>query len=153
MKAQSMAVRRALFIACAVLLLITAVSKLTAGLGTGVVLGQPDPVFRMPFRTVFVLAAAVEFAVAAICLSKYQPAIKAAAIAWFASALVIYRGGLWWLGYHKPCICMGTLADPLGLTPEVADNIMKIILVFLFSVGYYLFITIFYSSRQGSGVE
>jgi hypothetical protein len=59
-------------------------------------------------------------------------------IAWLATNFFVYRCGLWWMGWHRPCSCMGNLTDALHIRPEVADNIMKVILAYLLIGSYGL---------------
>ena len=59
-----------------------------------------------------------------------------ALLAWLATALVMYRIGLKWVGYLKPCSCLGNLTDALNISPQTADMTMKINLAYLL-VGSY----------------
>jgi hypothetical protein len=63
---------------------------------------------------------------------------------------VIYRIGLDWVGYHKPCSCLGTLTDSLHIPPQTADGAMKMILGYLI-VGS--FSTLFWLWRHRGKVE
>lgn len=67
-------------------------------------------------------------------------------MAWLATNLLIYRIGLWCVGWRHPCSCMGSLAGALHLSDQMADGIMKAVLAFLF-VGSYLLL--FGSLRRG----
>ncbi len=31
------------------------------------------------------------------------------AVAWVSTTFVVYRAGLWFIGWHRPCGCMGSL--------------------------------------------
>ena len=44
--------------------------------------------------------------------------------------------GLWYLGWQRPCSCLGNLTDTLHISPHVADVAMKIVLAYLL-VGSY----------------
>jgi hypothetical protein len=57
-------------------------------------------------------------------------------IGWLATSFVVYRLGLLWVGYHKPCGCLGSLTEALYLSPEAADASMKVVLAYLV-VGSY----------------
>jgi len=48
-----------------------------------------------------------------------------------ATNFVVYRVGLWWIGWHRPCGCLGNLTDLLGISPHTADTIMKLVLAYL----------------------
>jgi hypothetical protein len=41
-----------------------------------------------------------------------------------------------WVGWHKPCSCLGNLTDALHIPPQTADTAMKIILAYLL-IGSY----------------
>ena len=55
-----------------------------------------------------------------------------------ATMLALYRFDLWWMDWHIPCSCLGTFTESLHLSPQSADNIMKIILGFLLLGSYAL---------------
>jgi hypothetical protein len=66
-------------------------------------------------------------------------------LAWLSTSFLIYRFGLVWAGYHKPCPCLGNLTDALHIPPQTADTAMKIILAYLL-IGSYA--TLFWLWRQ-----
>ena len=49
---------------------------------------------------------------------------------------LVYRLGLWFIGWHHPCGCMGSLAGMLHLSDNAADIIMKGVLAYLL-IGSY----------------
>jgi len=53
---------------------------------------------------------------------------------------VVYRLGLWWMHWHRPCSCLGNLTDALHISPQVADNVMKVLLAYLLIGSYGLLI-------------
>jgi hypothetical protein len=55
-----------------------------------------------------------------------------------ATNFLVYRIGLWCVGWHHPCGCMGSLAGVLHLSDPAADRIMKGVLAYLV-VGSLLF--------------
>jgi hypothetical protein len=73
----------------------------------------------------------IEFVIAFFCLFGRQITLNAVLVAWVASNLAVYRFGLWWIGYHKPCNCLGNLTDALHISARVADTGMKIVLGYL----------------------
>jgi len=88
----------------------------------------------------------IELVVALVCLvSRRTLAIKAGLIAWLATSFLIYRLGLVWVVYQKPCSCLGNLTDALHISPQIADTAMKIILAYLL-IGSYA--TLFSLWRQ-----
>ena len=48
----------------------------------------------------------------------------------------MYQMGLWFISWHHPCGCMGSLAGALHLWDHSADNIMKIKLAYLLVASY-----------------
>ena len=120
----------------AFLLIVTAAAKLISS-GTGEkILGVDDPLFQFPFQYMLWAGSFLELTVALICLSNLPMRLQASVVALLATNFLMYRFGLWLLGYHKPCSCMGTLTDGLHFSPQQADTIMKIVLAYLL-VGSY----------------
>lgn len=112
------------------LLVFTATAKFWSAFGETTLLREADPLFGLSFRTLVLVAAALELGVAAICLLR--PAVDGLlAIAWLSTAFLTYRIGLWWIGWKKPCSCLGNLTDALHISPQLADNIMKGLLAFM----------------------
>jgi hypothetical protein len=50
----------------------------------------------------------------------------------------MYRLGLWWMDWKKPCSCLGNLTDALHISPQTADNITKVLLAYLLIGSYGL---------------
>jgi hypothetical protein len=119
-----------------VLLLVTALAKIVSALGSARVLQNPEPILGVPFRTVFWIVGALEFMVALVCFFGRRLTVQAGLVAWLATNFVVYRLGLLWIGYHKPCGCLGNLTDALHVSPQTVDTAMKIILAYLL-VGSY----------------
>jgi hypothetical protein len=47
------------------------------------------------------------------------------------ATLMLYRIGLWTVGYDRPCNCLGTMTDLFHISPEAVDLAMKILLSYL----------------------
>src|SRR5258707_12756021 len=92
-----------------VLLLIAALAKLVSSLASARFLDSPDPLLSISFRQVFRIAGAAELAIALICLFSKSINLRAVFVAWLATSFLIYRFGLWWIHYQKPCNCLGNL--------------------------------------------
>jgi len=119
-----------------ILFLLTGGAKLISGIGTARILNNPDPVFLISFRHILYVAAVAELSVAAICLLSKNRKLQAGLIALLASNFLLYRFGLYWLGYHSTCPCLGNLTDTLHIPPQTADTAMKTILGYLL-IGSY----------------
>jgi hypothetical protein len=129
---------RVRFLSSAGVLLVTvALAKLFSACGSARALDTSDPLFGFALRYLLLLAGMIELIIALVCLFMPRSRFSLAAVAWLATSFVVYRAGLWFMGWHQPCACMGTLTDLLHLSPGVADNIMKVLLVYLLVVSYY----------------
>ena len=117
-------------IVVAIALSLAGVAKIWSVVDAHPSLSSTDPVFLLKLRTAFLIAAALEFGVAAVCL--FRPIIDGlVAVAWLSTVFLTYRIGLWWVGWQKPCSCLGNLTDALHISPQLADNVMKGLLGFM----------------------
>lgn len=119
-----------------VILFITGVGKLWSALGNALILEHIDPILNLQFAHLMVAAGVVELIVAIICFFSRLQMLASSLIAWLATSFLVYRMGLWWIGWHRPCACLGNFADALHISPQVVDMAMKIILAYLV-VGSY----------------
>jgi hypothetical protein len=118
------------------ILLISALAKIISTFGKAGILYHRDPFLNVSFRDVMFLAALLELLVAGFCLISNRTYLCLKLVAWLSTLIAIYRIGLWYSGWHRPCVCMGTVVDDLPISPQLADLIMKIILAY-FIVGSY----------------
>lgn len=119
-----------------ILFLATAIAKLISASGSARILQTPDPVFSISFRNVFWIVGTLEFIVALVCFFSRRMGLQAGLVVWLASSFLAYRLNLLWIGWHRPCPCMGNLTDALHIAPQTADTAMKIVLGYLL-VGSY----------------
>jgi hypothetical protein len=122
------------------LLAIAATAKLISVFGNSKILRTLDPIWGLPYRNVLWGAAVIELGVAGVvcfCIERFR--LKAACTAWLATCFLLYRLGLFWIGEHKPCGCLGNLTDALGISVESADWALKAILLYLL-IGSYVFL-------------
>ncbi len=131
-----MKIARAFVYTAGAILLITAAAKFVSSFGSGKILMQTDPIFRLQFRYVFCFAGGLEMMVALICFLSNKVTMSASLVAWLATTFCAYRFGLWQIGWHRPCPCLGNLTDALHVLPQTADVILRIILGYLL-VGSY----------------
>lgn len=117
-----------------VLLSLTALAKLVSAAGSAKVLDTEDPIFHIRFRYVFVAVAGLELMVALACVLAKPLRERAGLVAWLAASFLFYRFGLYLVGYHRACGCLGNLTDALHLSPDAVDIAMKIVLGY-FTVG------------------
>ncbi len=116
---------RLFIILAGVLLLVTAIAILISSTGNAQVLKKIDPILSNSLQKVFWIVGAIELIVWLICLFGKRTGLQALLAAWLSTSFVVYRLGLLWVCYRKPCSCMGNLTDALRISPETADAVMK----------------------------
>jgi hypothetical protein len=135
----------------AAILLLTGLAKLVSGFGHAKILLMPDPLLIVPFGKLLLAVGAAEVLIAGTCFfSATCQRVKLGLVAWLATVFLVYRLGLWFIGWHHPCGCMGKLAGMLHLSDQAADNIMKVVLAFLL-VGSYLLLYLDWRARRAAG--
>ncbi len=140
--------KRRYFQAAGVVLLFTALAKLISAGGSAHIMLLTDPILPISFRNVFWLVGVIEIVVAAVCLFGKNVMLQAGLVVWLATNFVFYRFGLIWIGYHRPCSCLGNLTDALHISPQVADTAMKIILAYLLIGSYGILFHQWWKSRK-----
>jgi len=133
------------------LLLITAIAKLIGSLGRSHILSLNDPIFIIPFRWVFCLVGITELAVVYVCFFNKRPVFRAGLVALLSTNFALYRLGLWLIGWHRPCSCLGNLTDALQIPPQTADTAMKIILAYLLLGSYATLFWLWLEHRKAEG--
>jgi hypothetical protein len=139
----------------AIILIITGAGKVWTAFGNAKLLTVADPIVGIEFKHLMLMAGVAELAIAALCLFAEAHRLATMLVAWMATNFLVYRIGLWWMGWHRPCSCLGNLTDALHISPTLADNIMKIVLAYLLIGSYGLLIwewtrRHFALARQGS---
>jgi len=134
-------------------LAITGLAKAFSAIGPTRALDTADPLIGIPFRQLLLLVGLVELLIAFFCLFSDKRRFSLLAVAWVSTNFLVYRLGLWFIGWHKPCGCMGTLAGVLHLPDQAADNIMKGVLAFLLIGSYLLLLSQWRQSRPSAGSE
>jgi hypothetical protein len=132
------------------ILFVTAVAKLVSSTGSARILQNSDPILLLTFKNVLWMVGLIEFMIALICVFGKDVRLQAGLIACLATNFVVYRLGLTWIGYKKPCSCLGSLTDALHIPPKTADTAMKIILAYLLVGSYALLIGFWRQRRQTS---
>jgi len=117
------------FVLCAAIILaITGIAKLWSMVGNAKVLGVADPILGIKFRYLLLATGLVELIITGVCLFEKSRGLATLLIAWLATSFVVYRLGLWWLDWKRPCGCLGNLTDALHVSPELAEGALKVIL-------------------------
>jgi hypothetical protein len=120
-----------------VLLLTTALAKVISACGIARVLQLEDPVFLVSYKTLFWTVGLFELLVATICFIGNHTLLQLCLIAWLATSLAIYRLALIFIGYEKPCPCLGSLTSAIHLSTRTSELILVLILIYLL-VGSYV---------------
>jgi hypothetical protein len=121
-------------------LLITGFAKVRSAFGESKLLAIPDPIIGVQFGQLFLVVGPAEIVIALVCFFSKRQTLALLLVAWLSSGFALYRLGLWWLGWKKPCSCLGNLTDALHISPQVADNIIKVLLVYLIIGSYGLLV-------------
>jgi hypothetical protein len=93
-------------------------------------------------------AGLTELVVAFLCVFLEDRLFTLSAVVWLSTTLVLYRFGLWFLDWHRPCGCLGHLNDLLHLSPETADKMMKILLLYLLLGSYVALFWLWRSQKR-----
>jgi hypothetical protein len=129
-----------------VALVLTGLAKVCGAIGAARALDTPDPLVGIPFRQLLLLVGLAELFIAFFCLFTDKRRFSLAAVAWLSTNFLVYRLGLWFIGWHRPCGCLGNLTDMLHISPRAADNMMKVVLAYLLLGSYAI---LFREGRQG----
>lgn len=124
----------------AMILLITGIAKVWTALGSVKLLTVADPIVGISFKHLMLAVGAVEIAIALACFFSKRQMLALGLVAWISTSFVVYRLGLWWMGWKSPCGCLGNLTDALHISPQTADNLMKVVLAYLLIGSYGLLI-------------
>ena len=122
----------------AIILAISGIAKVYSAFGSSRVLGFADPIFGVRFGNLFLAVGLAEIVVAALCLVDKHLRAAPPVVASLATGFLIYRIGLWGMDWKRPCSCLGILTDQLHISPQLADNFMKVLLAYLFFGSYSL---------------
>ena len=148
-----MKVTKMFLYSAAAIFLITAVAKVISSYGHGTILQVRDPLIGLSFKEVFRIVACVELFVSLSCVIVKSVPFRAAIVAWISTSFVVYRIGLLWVGYHRPCSCLGNLTDAIHISPGAADLAMKVILGYLLCGSYASLIWLWKLKGGESGKE
>jgi hypothetical protein len=129
-------------------LVLTGLAKAFSAIGAARALDTADPLIGIPFRQLMLLVGLVELFIAFFCLFTDKRRLSLLAVAWISTNFLVYRLGLWFIGWHRPCGCMGSLSDMLHLSPRAADNIMMGVLAYLLIGSYALLFAQWRAARR-----
>jgi hypothetical protein len=127
------------------MLALTAIAKLCSTMGNAHILQYSDPILGLQFGQLMLVAGILELGIAITCLIYKIHKLAVYLIAWLATNLLAYRVCLWFIGWHRPCACLGNFTDALHIPPQIAERTMEIVLAYLL-IGSYA--TLFWLWRQ-----
>lgn len=133
----------------AAILALTGAAKVWSTFGDVKLLTVDDPIFGIQFGHLLLAVGLAELGIAAVCLFGKRPRLALGLVAWMASSFLVYRIGLSWIGWKKPCNCLGNITDALHISPHTADTIMKFVLAYLLIGSYGLLIWQWRKGRSG----
>lgn len=110
---------------------VTAVAKLAGAAGDAPLLALPDPLLGASNRTVIVLAAVMELVLAAVVWRRGRSPTTYLLLIWFSSLLLTYRASVAVLAPGRPCPCLGTLTDRIGMSPPVANALLLTLVLYI----------------------
>jgi hypothetical protein len=125
--------------------------KALSAIGAARALDTIDPLIGIPFRQLFLLVGLAELLIAFFGLFTDRRRFTLWAVAWLSTNFLLYRLGLWFIGWQHPCGGLGTLAGPLHLSDQAADNIMKGVLAFLLVGSYGILVSQWLRGRRAKG--
>ena len=120
------------------ILAITGIAKVWSGLGNSKFLAVVDPIIGIKLGFLMLAVGAAEIVFALVCFFSKRQTLALGLVAWMSTNFVVYRLGLWWIDWHRPCSCLGNLTDAIHISPQTADNIMKVLLAYLLIGSYGL---------------
>lgn len=116
-----------------IILLITGLSKIISACGHAKILDINDPIFSITFRSLMLAAGGIELGVAGMCLLTTKFRLSLGLVTWIATVFLIYRFGLWFIHWQRPCPCLGNLTDLLHVSPKAAGLLMAAVAIYLFA--------------------
>jgi len=133
---KQMRIIRVFIYLAAVLLFTAAAAKLISSLGNAGFLEKDDPLFHVTYRNLFWIVGTLELGISLSCVLLKRVLLRLGLIAWISTSFLVYRASMSWVGYKRPCPCLGSLTSSLHIPAQAADVAMKVILVYLLLGSY-----------------
>jgi hypothetical protein len=132
------------------ILTITGIAKVWSACGSAKILVVPDPLLNIQFGHLMLAVGILELLIVLFCVCGRSKLLKIIVLTWLSSLFLVYRLGLWWIQWHRPCKCLGNLSDALPISPDIIDVIMKIAMLYLL-IGSYT--TLFLILKRRADME
>jgi len=130
---------RIFFPSAGVALFVTGAAKIVSAFGEEGILDTLDPVFGLSFRELMVFVGILEIIVAGLCFLPAHRRFTTPLLLWLAFSFFGYRTFLWYVGWQRPCGCLGTLSGALHLSENVANVLLKVVLGYLLAGSSFCF--------------
>lgn len=127
---------RVFIVSAGCVLLVTGLAKVASAFGKAPILSMQDPILGVPFRELMGATGVLELAAAVVCFVGRLPTLSLALVAWLSTAFAFYRLGLWYVGWHGPCPCLGSLTSVLPASPDTVQTALTVLLVYLILGSY-----------------
>jgi hypothetical protein len=142
-------IERSFAISAGFIFVLAGIAKIWTSL-TGIAYSVPifkviDPLSGLFFGHLMFIVGCVELTVAYFCFSEKFQKISLWLISLLATNFALYHFGLWWIGWTKPCSCLGNFSDAIHMSPSLVADFFKLILVYLFAGSYLCLIQRFFS--------
>jgi len=95
--------------------------------------------------------AAPILAEATLCFFGRSREVAVASVACLSTNFLIYRTGLWWIGWKQPCGCMGSLTDALHIKAQTADHIALGLLLYMLAASCGVLFVEWWRTRSNLG--
>jgi hypothetical protein len=132
----------------AIILLLSSAAKLYSLTTETRLLQLHDPVFDLPFRTLFALVGGWEIVCSMHCICSSNHLRSVGVVAWTSSAFLLYRIGLWVLDWRHPCGCLGSFAQTTLISDTALDLIARCLLLYLLVGSLGTLVGVLYSRHQ-----
>ncbi len=129
-------------------LLAAALDRMLVAAGNAQALSLPEPILGLPLRDAVLLVAGFELGVALLCLFGKQTGRQLGWLAWLATNYAVYWIGLFAMHCHPQAACIGSLTDPLQLTPGITGDILKLLPLYLLLGSYAAMIWLWLRQKQ-----
>ena len=115
------------------ILMLAGTNTVLDALGRAQAYDLQDPLSGMPWRNLLLGVGLTELFIAWLALFTSRRLLALGFVAWFSCTFIMYRIGLWSMGWHHPWVFFGSLASIWGVSPLLADGIMGVTTVYLFA--------------------
>lgn len=103
-------------------------AEILGAFGRSEVLGLADPIFGISFRHLMLVTGIIQLAISLILLFTDRRLLGLGLAAWITANFLVFRIGLWSMGWHHSS---GFMFGSLGLSPPTTDVLTSLVSLFL----------------------